>query len=393
MKPAEQHNDEHRARQQDQHEFKRVTHPEVLVFLGSRGKSVDSVWYTPTYDKGCSRRGPARFFSMNDRSKKAISTSALELARKVLTIEADAVSGLISRLDERFLDALGVILACRGRVVVSGVGKSGHIARKIASTLASTGTPAFFVHAAEAGHGDLGMITRDDVMLALSNSGQSEELLTIIPMIKRRGAKLIALTGNTDSALAGEADVHLDARVAQEACPLNLAPTASTTAALALGDALAIALLDARGFDEKDFSRAPPGGALGRKLLTHVSAVMRTGNDVPRVSDDFSFSAALVEISRKGMGMTAILDSGGKVVGIFTDGDLRRTLERKPDVRPLKINEVMTRNPRTITPHKLAAEAVELMERHKINQLLVASETGELVGALNMHDLFRAKVI
>jgi len=330
---------------------------------------------------------------MNDRSKKAISASALELARKVLAIEADAITGLISRLDERFLDAVGLILACRGRVVVSGVGKSGHIARKIASTLASTGTPAFFVHAAEAAHGDLGMITRDDVMLALSNSGQSEELLTIIPMIKRRGAKLIALTGNTDSALAGEADVHLDARVAQEACPLNLAPTASTTAALALGDALAIALLDARGFDEKDFARAHPGGALGRKLLTHVSDVMRTGNDVPRVSDISSFSDALVEISRKGMGMTAILDSGGKLVGIFTDGDLRRTLERKPDVRPLKINEVMTRNPRTITPHKLAAEAVELMERHKINQLLVATETGELIGALNMHDLFRAKVI
>ena len=330
---------------------------------------------------------------MNDRSKKANSASALELARKVLAIEADAITGLISRLDERFLDAVGLILACRGRVVVSGVGKSGHIARKIASTLASTGTPAFFVHAAEAAHGDLGMITRDDVMLALSNSGQSEELLTIIPMIKRRGAKLIALTGNTDSALAGEADVHLDARVAQEACPLNLAPTASTTAALALGDALAIALLDARGFDEKDFARAHPGGALGRKLLTHVSDVMRTGNDVPRVSDISSFSDALVEISRKGMGMTAILDSGGKLVGIFTDGDLRRTLERKPDVRPLKINEVMTRNPRTITPHKLAAEAVELMERHKINQLLVATETGELVGALNMHDLFRAKVI
>jgi arabinose-5-phosphate isomerase len=330
---------------------------------------------------------------MNDRSKKANSASALELARKVLAIEADAITGLISRLDERFLDAVGLILACRGRVVVSGVGKSGHIARKIASTLASTGTPAFFVHAAEAAHGDLGMITRDDVMLALSNSGQSEELLTIIPMIKRRGAKLIALTGNTDSALAGEADVHLDARVAQEACPLNLAPTASTTAALALGDALAIALLDARGFNEKDFARAHPGGALGRKLLTHVSDVMRTGNNAPRVSDNSSFSDALVEISRKGMGMTAILGSGGKVVGIFTDGDLRRTLERKPDIRSLKIAEVMTRNPRTIAPRKLAAEAVELMERHKINQLLVVTDAGELAGALNMHDLFRARVI
>jgi arabinose-5-phosphate isomerase len=330
---------------------------------------------------------------MNDRSKKAVSTSALELARKVLTIEADAVSSLIPRLDERFLDALGLILACRGRVVVSGVGKSGHIARKIASTLASTGTPAFFVHAAEAGHGDLGMITRDDVVLALSNSGQSDELLTIIPLIKRRGAKLIALTGNPDSALAREADVHLDAGVAQEACPLNLAPTASSTAALALGDALAVALLDARGFDEQDFARAHPGGALGRKLLIHVSDVMRTGNDVPAVSDTDSFSDLLAEISRKGMGMAAILGPGKKVVGIFTDGDLRRTLERILDVRALKIADVMKRSPHTIAPHKLAAEALELMERHKINQLLVATEKGELVGALNMHDLFRAKVI
>ena len=330
---------------------------------------------------------------MNDRSKKANSTSALELARKVLAIEADAVSGLISRLDERFVDAVGLILACRGRVVVSGVGKSGHIARKIASTLASTGTPAFFVHAAEAGHGDLGMITRDDVVLALSNSGQSDELLTIIPLIKRRGAKLIALTGNPDSELAKEADVHLDAHVAQEACPLNLAPTASTTAALALGDALAVALLDARGFNEQDFARAHPGGALGRKLLTHVSDVMRTGNDVPAVADSDSFYEMLGEISRKGMGMTAILDRGRKVVGIFTDGDLRRTLESQPDIRALRIADVMKRNPHTIAPHKLAAEAVELMERHKINQLLVATETGELVGALNTHDLFRAKVI
>ena len=330
---------------------------------------------------------------MNDRSKKANSASALELARKVLAIEADAVSGLISRLDERFVDAVGLILACRGRVVVSGVGKSGHIARKIASTLASTGTPAFFVHAAEAGHGDLGMITRDDVVLALSNSGQSDELLTIIPLIKRRGAKLIALTGNPDSELAKEADVHLDAHVAQEACPLNLAPTASTTAALALGDALAVALLDARGFNEQDFARAHPGGALGRKLLTHVSDVMRTGNDVPAVADSDSFYEMLGEISRKGMGMTAILDRGRKVVGIFTDGDLRRTLESQPDIRALRIADVMKRNPHTIAPHKLAAEAVELMERHKINQLLVATEKGELVGALNMHDLFRGKVI
>jgi arabinose-5-phosphate isomerase len=330
---------------------------------------------------------------MNDRSKKAISAPALELARKVLAIEADAVSALSSRLDERFLDAIGLILACRGRVVVSGVGKSGHIARKIASTMASTGTPAFFLHAAEAGHGDLGMITHDDVVLALSNSGQSDELLTIIPLIKRQGAKLIAVTGNPESALAKEADVHLDAHVAQEACPLNLAPTASTTAALALGDALAVALLDARGFDEQDFARAHPGGALGRRLLTHVSDVMRTGDGVPSVPEAASFFDVLVEMSRKGMGMAAVLDSDRKVVGIFTDGDLRRTLERKPDVRSLKVAEVMKRDPRTIAPHKLAAEAVELMERYKINQLLVVSDAGELVGALNTHDLLRAKVI
>ena len=323
----------------------------------------------------------------------SLSTSALELARKVLAIEAEAVTGLISRLDQRFLDAVSLILACRGRVVVSGVGKSGHVARKIASTMASTGTPAFFLHAAEAGHGDLGMITRDDVVLALSNSGESDELLTIIPMMKRQGAKLIAVTGNPDSTLAKEADVHLDASVPQEACPLNLAPTASTTAALALGDALAIALLDARGFSEHDFARAHPGGALGRKLLTHVSDVMRTGEDAPSVPDSASFSEALIEMSRKGMGMTAVLDPGGKVVGIFTDGDLRRTLEDKPDVRSIRISEVMKRDPHTIAPQKLAAEAVELMERYKINQLLVVTGAGELVGALNTHDLFRAKVI
>ena len=330
---------------------------------------------------------------MNDRSKKAVSTPALELARRVLAIEADAVSALSSRLDEHFLDAVGLILACRGRVVVSGIGKSGHIARKIASTMASTGTPAFFMHAAEAGHGDLGMITRDDVVLALSNSGQSDELLTIVPLIKRQGAKLIAVTGNPDSALAKEADVHLDAGVAQEACPLNLAPTASTTAALALGDALAVALLDARGFDERDFARAHPGGALGRKLLTHVSDVMRAGDAVPNVPETASFFDALLEMSKKGLGMTAVVDSSRRVVGIYTDGDLRRTLESKPDVRSLKVTDIMKRDPRTIAPHKLAAEAVELMERYRINQLLVVSDAGELVGALNTHDLLQAKVI
>jgi arabinose-5-phosphate isomerase len=326
-------------------------------------------------------------------SQKAVSASALELARKVLSIEAEAIAALIPRLDQRFLDAVGLILACSGRVVVSGIGKSGHVARKIASTLASTGTPAFFVHAAEAGHGDLGMIAREDVMLALSNSGESDELLTIIPLVKRQGAKLIAITGNPDSTLAREADVHLDARVAQEACPLNLAPTASTTAALALGDALAVTLLDARGFNAEDFARSHPGGTLGRRLLTRVADVMRTGDAVPSVSDTALFSEALLEMSRKGLGMTAVLDSRRKVVGIFTDGDLRRTLERKPDIASLGIAQVMTRNPRTIAPHKLAVEAVELMEQHKINQLLAVSESGELAGALNMHDLFRAKVI
>jgi arabinose-5-phosphate isomerase len=330
---------------------------------------------------------------MNDRSKKAVSTHALELARTVLSIEADAVRALSARLDERFLDAIGLILACRGRVVVSGVGKSGHIGRKIASTLASTGTPAFFLHAAEASHGDLGMITRDDVVLALSNSGQSDELLTIVPLIKRQGAKLIAVTGNPESTLAKESDVHLDARVAQEACPLNLAPTASTTAALALGDALAVALLDARGFDERDFARAHPGGALGRRLLTHVADVMRTGEAVPSVPESASFFDVLLEMSRKGMGMAAVVDSSGKVTGIYTDGDLRRTLEQNPDVRSLKVVAIMKRAPRTIAPGKLAAEAVELMERHRINQLLVVSDAGELVGALNTHDLFNAKVI
>src|SRR5712664_3204073 len=325
--------------------------------------------------------------------KSVVPSPVLDLARRVLAIEADAVRALIERIDERFLAAVSLILERRGRVLVSGIGKSGHIARKIASTLSSTGTSAYFVHSAEASHGDLGMIESGDVFIAISYSGSSDELLDIVPLVKRLGAKLIAITGSPDSALAREADVHLDAGVAQEACPLNLAPTASTTAALALGDALAVALLDARGFDEQDFARAHPGGALGRKLLIHVSDVMRTGNDLPAVSDTDSFSDMLAEISRKSMGMTAILGRGKKVVGIFTDGDLRRTLERKPDIRALKITDVMKRNPHTITPHKLAAEALELMERHKINQLLVATETGELVGALNMHDLFRAKVI
>lgn len=322
-----------------------------------------------------------------------ITAGALELARKVLAIEAAAISDLIGRLDQRFVDAANLILACRGRVVVCGIGKSGHVARKVASTMASTGTPAFFVHPAEASHGDLGMIQSDDVLVALSYSGESAELLTIIPVIKREGAKLIAITGNENSTLARQADVHLDARVAQEACPLNLAPTASTTAALALGDALAIALLDARGFSEKDFALKHPGGALGRRLLTRVSDIMRTGPDVPAVSDTATLTEALLEMSRKGMGMTAVLDGEGGIAGIFTDGDLRRALEHVGDLRSARISELMSRSPRTIFPDRLAAEAAQLMDRHKISQLLVATGDGRLAGALNTHDLFRAKVI
>ncbi|MCC6474839.1 MAG: KpsF/GutQ family sugar-phosphate isomerase [Burkholderiales bacterium] len=318
---------------------------------------------------------------------------SLALARTVLSIEAGAIGGLVARLDERFDQAVKRVLSSRGRVLVSGIGKSGHIARKIASTLSSTGTPAYFVHPADASHGDLGMIRRDDVLLALSYSGESAELLTIIPLIKRQGAVLIAICGNAGSTLARQADVLLDARVEQEACPLNLAPTASTTAALALGDALAVALLDARGFSAEDFARSHPGGAIGRRLLTRVRDVMRSGQDLPRVPETASFPQALLEMSRKGLGMTAVLDDQGRIAGIFTDGDLRRLLEGSPDIRSLRIGEVMTRSPRTIHPDRLAAEAVQLMERHRINQLLVLDDNARLVGALNMHDLFRAKVI
>ena len=311
----------------------------------------------------------------------------------MLAIEADAVRALIERIDERFLGAVSLILERRGRVVVSGIGKSGHIARKIASTLSSTGTPAVFLHPAEALHGDLGMIEAGDVFIAISHSGESEELLDILPQVKRRGAKLIALTGRRDSTLAKESDVLLDAGVAQEACPHNLAPTASTTAALALGDALAVALLDARGFSADDFARSHPGGTLGRRLLTHVSDVMRSGADLPAVPEGASFKQALLEISRGRMGMTAVLDAGRRVRGIFTDGDLRRALEKGVDLERTTIAEVMTPGPRSIRPEALAVEAVQLMERHKINQLLVVDGDGCLAGALNMHDLFRAKVI
>jgi arabinose-5-phosphate isomerase len=319
--------------------------------------------------------------------------AALALAREVLEIEAKAISDLVGKLDAHFSRAVDVLMKCRGRVVVSGMGKSGHIARKMASTLASTGTPAFFVHPAEASHGDLGMVTHDDVFIALSNSGESDELMAIVPILKRQGAKLIAMTGNPRSALAREADVHLYAGAEKEACPLNLAPTASTTAALALGDALALAVMQEKGFSRDEFAASHPGGALGRKLLTHVRDVMRAGAEAPRVAQSASAMEGLGEMTRGKIGMTAVVDDGGKVVGVFTDGDLRRNLEKGVDLRSVRITDVMTRGPRTIGPDKLAAEAVEIMERFKVNQLLVVDADEKLLGALNMHDLFRAKVI
>ena len=317
----------------------------------------------------------------------------LDLARRVLEIEADAVRALADRLGDAFTQAVGLILASRGRVIVSGVGKSGHIGRKFAATLASTGTPAYFVHAAEAAHGDLGMITADDVLIALSYSGSGEELLKIVPLIKRQGARLIALTGNPDSPLAREADVHLDGAVREEACPLNLAPTASTTAALALTDALAVALLDARGFGADDFARSHPGGALGRRLLTHVSGEMRSGSAVPRVPVGALLADALMEMTRAGMGMSAIIGDDGRIVGIYTDGDLRRSLASGCDFGTARVADVMSRGPRTIAPEALAVQAAEMMERLRISQLLVADPAGRLVGALNHHDLMLAKVI
>ena len=326
---------------------------------------------------------------------KALSAAprALDLAREVLSLEAAAVLALVQRIDETFLRALNIILSCEGRVIVSGMGKSGHIARKIASTLSSTGTPAYFVHPAEASHGDLGMIAAEDVFIALSYSGETEELLTIVPVIKRQGARLISLTGNPQSSLGLAADAHLNVAVDKEACPMGLAPTASTTAALAMGDALAVALLDAKGFGEEDFARSHPGGNLGRRLLTHVRDIMHTGAGIPAVGHDALLSEAVLEISRKRLGMAAIVDDAGRVLGIYTDGDLRRTLEKRLDFNTTPIDTVMSRNPRTIAPDALAAEAVQLMERHNITQMLVVDAGNKLVGALNVHDLLHAKVI
>ncbi len=326
-------------------------------------------------------------------TSSASSTRQINLGREVLEIEAQAILDLRAHVDATFVEAVQLILQCRGRVVVSGIGKSGHIARKIAATFASTGTPAFFVHPAEANHGDLGMVTKDDIFLALSNSGEAAELLTILPILKRQGAKLIAMTGNTQSSLAALADVHLYAGVQKEAGPLNLAPTASTTAALALGDALAVVLLDQRGFSAEDFARSHPGGALGRRLLTHVRDVMRSGAAIPSVGLDATLTDALLEISRKGLAMTAIVDANGKVAGIFTDGDLRRLVERTQNFSNLKVADVMHVHPRLIGPERLAAEAADLMEQHRINQLLVVDASGVLVGALHIHDLTTAKVI
>ena len=318
---------------------------------------------------------------------------ALALARKTFEIEAAAVLGLASRLGGEFAQAMQLMLACRGRVVVMGMGKSGHIGRKIAATLASTGTPAMFVHPAEASHGDLGMITGLDLVLAISNSGESEELTALLPVLSRQGVPMVAITGGMQSTLAKQARVTLDSSVAQEACPLNLAPTASTTAQLALGDALAVALLDARGFKEEDFARSHPGGALGRKLLTHVSDVMRSGDAVPQVRPDTPFTELMREMSAKGLGASAVVDDRRRVLGIFTDGDLRRLVENGVDLRSSKAGDVMHTGPRTVRADSLAVEAVVLMEQHRITSVLVVDEAGVLCGALNTNDLMRAKVI
>ena len=318
---------------------------------------------------------------------------AQELARKTFVIEASAVLGLSDRVDTRFSAAVALMLACTGRVVVMGMGKSGHIGRKVAATLSSTGTPAMFVHPAEASHGDLGMIKPGDVVLAISNSGESEELTSILPMLVRQGVPLIAITGGLKSSLARHSRITLDSSVAQEACPLNLAPTASTTAQLALGDALAVALLDARGFQPEDFARSHPGGSLGRKLLTHVSDVMRTGADVPQVEPNAVFSDLMREMSRKGLGLSAVIDADHHVVGIFTDGDLRRLVEKGEDLRRKQAIHVMHPNPYTVRDSALAVDAVALMEQHRITSVLVVDASGRLCGALNTNDLMRAKVI
>ena len=315
------------------------------------------------------------------------------LATAVIQTEMKAVAKLAERIDDRFVGACELLLACKGRVVVTGMGKSGHIAGKIAATLASTGTPAFFVHPGEASHGDLGMITRQDVVLALSNSGETEEILTILPIIKRLGVPLIAMTGNPESALGRWATVHIDVGVEQEACPLGLAPTSSTTAALVMGDALAVSLLQTKGFTRDDFALSHPGGSLGRRLLLQVGDIMHRGGEVPTVADDVLVSEALLEMTGKKLGMTAVVDRDRRVAGIFTDGDLRRMLEKNLDVHTTPVSRVMTRPCKTIGADILAAEAMQIMENKKINALLIVDEGNVLQGALNMHDLLRAGIV
>jgi arabinose-5-phosphate isomerase len=317
----------------------------------------------------------------------------LASARRALTIEAQAVEALLPRLDERFAAACRICLGCQGRVVVTGMGKSGHIASKIAATLASTGTPAFFLHPAEAGHGDLGMITRTDAVLAISNSGETPELVLLLPHLKRLAVPLIVMAGKVDSTLGRTATVTLDVSVPEEACPLNLAPTASTTATLAMGDALAVSVLEARGFTKQDFARSHPGGSLGRQLLLHVEDMMRTGTAVPRILPDAKLGDGLIEMSRKGLGMTIVVDREDRILGVFTDGDLRRAFDKQIDVHSTLMSAVMTANCKTIGPRELAAEAVHLMELYRITALPVADGQGRLIGALNVHDLFRAGVV
>ncbi|MDY6840082.1 MAG: KpsF/GutQ family sugar-phosphate isomerase [Pseudomonadota bacterium] len=326
---------------------------------------------------------------MTEQASSDFQTSAIRAIR----IERDAIEALESRIDGQFARACEVIMRCQGRVVVTGMGKSGHIGNKIAATLASTGTPSFFVHPGEASHGDMGMITPQDVVIAISNSGNTSEVVTILPLIKRMGVPLISMTGNASSTLAREAVANLDVSVMVEACPLGLAPTSSTTATLVMGDALAVALLEARGFSAEDFAFSHPGGSLGRRLLLRVSDIMHTGNRIPVVSEGTPLSGALLEISRKGLGMTTVVNQEGSLTGIFTDGDLRRTLDRSVDIHNTIINEVMTRNGKTIQADHLAAEALNIMEELKINALPVTNESGALIGAINMHDLLRAGVI
>jgi arabinose-5-phosphate isomerase len=316
-----------------------------------------------------------------------------KLGLAVIDTELQGIEALKARIDDRFVRACEIMLACKGRIVVTGMGKSGHIAGKIAATLASTGSPAFFVHPGEASHGDLGMITAGDVVLALSNSGNTAEILTIVPIIKRLGVPMICLTGNDGSPLASEADVNINVGVEKEACPLGLAPTASTTVALVMGDALAVALLDARGFTAEDFALSHPGGTLGRRLLLHVNDIMLTGENIPSVSPDATIADALLEMSSRGLGMTAIVDAGNAVLGIYTDGDLRRTLDKMVDIKVDKITSVMTPSPITVSKNELAAEVLRMMDDHKINGVLVTDSDNRLIGALNMHVLLRAGVV